>query len=387
VFASWSKTDPAKRAGIFETALDTIRKQRYRIAAAVTLSSGMTREDSIYEAERLIEVIEDGIGRIREGVKGKPIGTWAVISEYNSPLAAPMGYAISAMLAGNTVVMIPPKECPFPAYMIYDILSTVLPDGVFNLIYDPRGKATKNLMENENIKGIVATGRGDKFEDMMFAAVNDDLKVVSEFKGMNPMLIYRPASMQAAADAAILSAFGYSGQRMDSCSKVVIIAGEQKMFIDHLLVAAKRMVIGDPAEKGTFAGPVISKENMEKFLEIVKGSKDNLVFGGKRITNEVTEAGNYVMPAIFVGLPGDHTLNIMDHSLPILSVQVANDLDEAMELVNDCEFGSSMGIISKDERVVERFIGEAGSDVVYVNATSDTVGVAIKADVTAFLRK
>jgi acyl-CoA reductase-like NAD-dependent aldehyde dehydrogenase len=347
----------------------------------------MTRSDSIYEVERLIEVIEEGIEKIREGVKGKPIGIWAVISEYNSPLAAPMGYAISAMLAGNTVIMIPPKECPFPSYLLYDILASAgLPDGVFNLIFDRLGKATKTLIENENLKGIVATGRGDRFEEMMFAAV-DDIKVINEFKGMNPLLIYRPASMQSAADAAIMSAFGYSGQRIDSCSKVIITADEQRTFVDHLLVAAKKMVIGDPAEKETFAGPVISKASVERFLEIVKDSKDHLVFGGKRITNEVTEAGHYVIPAIFVGLPEDDLLNIMDNSLPILSVQVANDLDEAMEMVNDCELGSSTGIISKDERVIERFLGEADSDVVYVNGTSDNVGVAIKADVIEFLKK
>ncbi|MDR0777912.1 MAG: aldehyde dehydrogenase family protein [Methanomassiliicoccaceae archaeon] len=387
-FASWSKTDNTKRASIFENALETIKKQRFRIAAAVTLSSGMTRDDSIYEAERLIEVIEEGIEKIMEGVKGRPIGVWAVISEYNSPLAAPMSYAVSAMLAGNTVIMIPPKECPFPSYLLYDIfVSAGLPDGVFNLIFDRRGKATGTLMENENIKGIVATGRGDRFEDMMFAAVDDSVKVISEFKGMNPLLIYRPQSMQAAADAAIMSAFGYSGQRVDSCSKVIITAGEQRTFIDHLLLAAKKMVIGDPAEKETFAGPVISRESMEMFLELVKGSKDNLVFGGKQMINEVTEAGHYVMPAIFVGLPEDHVLNTMDNSLPILSVQTVNDIDEAIEMANSCEFGSSMGIISKDERIIERFLGEASSDVVYVNGTSDTVGVAIRADVTEFLKK
>jgi acyl-CoA reductase-like NAD-dependent aldehyde dehydrogenase len=299
-----------------------------------------------------------------------------------------MGYAISAILAGNTVVMIPPKECPFPVYMVYDILvSAGLPDGVINVIYDRLGKATKTLIENENIKGIAASGRGDRFEEMMFATVDHDLKIISEFKGMNPLLIYRPASMQAAADVAILSAFGYSGQRIDSCSKVIITAGEQRQFIDYLLISAKKIVVGDPAEKETFAGPVISKENAERFLAIVKDSKDDLIFGGKRIINEITEAGHYVMPAIFVGLPEDHVLNIMDHSLPILSIQMANDLNEAMEMVNDCEYGSSMGIISKDEKIIERFLGEAGSDIVYVNASSDTVGVAIKADVSEFLRK
>ncbi|MCL1983872.1 MAG: aldehyde dehydrogenase family protein [Methanomassiliicoccaceae archaeon] len=386
-FITWSKKDPAERIAIFEKALGTIRKQKYRIAASVTLSSGMVREDSVYEAERLIEIVEDNIEKMKEGPGGRPTGVWSVISEYNSPLAAPIGYSVCAMLAGNTVVLIPPKECPFPVYMLYDIITEAgLPDGVLNVIYDSRGKATNALTENEDIAGIAAIGRGDRFEDMMFSAVSD-VSFVSEFKGMNPLVIYRPASMQNAAEAAVRSAFRYCGQRIDSSSKVIITANEQKQFIDHLLAAVKKMTVGDPADKGTFAGPVISKENMDIFLRIVKDERDNLIFGGKRITNEITESGFYVMPAIFVGLPEEHELNEIDHSLPVLAVQVAGDLDEAIEMANDCEFGMSMGIISKDEKVVERFLAEAGSDVVFVNGSSEVVGTATKADVSEFLRK
>ncbi|MCL1904629.1 MAG: aldehyde dehydrogenase family protein [Methanomassiliicoccaceae archaeon] len=386
-FKEWSKKDPKERIGIFEKALGVIKKQRYRIAAAVTLSCGMTREDSLYEADRMTEIFEDGIEKIKEGAEGRPTGVWAVISEYNSPLAAPIGYSVCAMLAGNTVVLIPPKECPFPVYMLYEILTNAgLPDGVLNVIYDRRGKATNALTENDDIAGIAAIGRGDKFEDLMFSAVND-ISFVSEFKGMNPLVIYKPSSMQTAADIAIRSAFRYCGQRIDSSSKAIITMNEQKQFIDHLLVSAKKMVVGDPADKGTFTGPIISKENMDIFLKVVKEERDNLIFGGKRITNEMTEAGFYVMPAIFAGLPEEHELNEIDHSLPILTVQVAGDLDEAIEMANDCEFGMSMGIVSKDEKVVERFLAEAGSDVVYVNGSSDAVGTATKADVSEFLRK
>ena len=348
----------------------------------------MTREDATYEAERLIKVTEDGIGKVKEGMKGKPVGAWAVISEYNSPLAAPIGYAVSAMLAGNTVVMIPPKECPYPVYMIYDILvSAGLPDGVLNIIFDSKGKAAGALADNEDIKGIAATGRSDRFEELMFAAVDDELTFISEFKGMNPLVIYRPQSMQAAAEIAIDSAFGYAGQRMDSCSKVIITVNEQKQFIDHLLTAAKKITVGDPAEPGVHVGPVISKGSMDNFLNIVKENKDCLIFGGKRAVSEETEAGCYVMPAIFAGLSADSELNGMDHSLPILSVQMVNSIEEAVEAANECEFGSSMGIISKDEKVIERFLKDAGSDAVYVNGSSRIIGTAVKADAEAFLKR
>ena len=378
VFREWSKTE---RTGIFEKALETMRKQRYRIAAAITLSAGMTRSDSLYEVDRLTEITEDGIKKIREGVKGMPMGVFAVISEYNSPLAAPMGYAVSAMLAGNTVVLIPPKECPFPVYMLYNILtSSGLPDGVLNVIFDRRGKAAKRLTENGEIAGIAAAGRGDRFEDLMFAAVNEEISFIGEFKGMNPLVIFKPASMRDAADMTINSAFRYAGQRMDSCSKVIVTIGEQKQFMDNLLASAKKITVGDPSEKDTFAGPVISEDSMQTFLDIVQNAKDNLIFGGKRISDG---SGFYVMPAIFAGLPQDHELNEIDHSLPVLSVQLANDISEAIEMAAGCEYGSGIGIISKDEKVIDKFLSEAVCDT-YVNISS---GIAVKADVSGFLRK
>ena len=386
-FGTWSRTTAAERTDIFEKICEAVVKQRYRIAAAITLSAGMTRTESLYEADRLIKIIDDNVKKMKDGAKGRPYGVWAVISEYNSPLAAPIGYAVSAMLAGNTAIVIPPKECPFPVYMLYDIISPMLPDGVLGVIYDRKGKTAKALAENEDVKGIAAAGRSDRFEDLMFSAAGDELAMISEFKGMNPLIVYKPASMQAAADIAVSSAFRYSGQRMDSCSKVIITAPEQKSFIDQLLAAAKKITVGDPAEKGTFTGPVISKDSMERFLKIVKDAKENLIFGGKRITDETTEAGYYVMPAIFAGLSEDHELNGIDHSLPILSVQIVDGIDEAVYAANSCETGLGSGIISKDERIIEQFLHDACTDVVYVNGPSSIVGTAIRADVNEFLKK
>jgi acyl-CoA reductase-like NAD-dependent aldehyde dehydrogenase len=202
---------------------------------------------------------------------------------------------------------------------------------------------------------------------------------------MNPIVVYKPASMRSAAEIVMNSAFGYSGQRMTSCSKVIISAGEQREFTEHILAAAKKMVIGDPAEKNTFDGPVISEDNMLTFLDTIKETKDNLIFGGKRISDPVTEAGYYVMPAILTGLPRDHKLNEIDHSLPILSIQLANDLEEAIEMAADCEFGPSSGIISKDENDIGKFLRETCSDIVYVNGRSESADVAVKADVGRFM--
>ena len=155
-FKEWSRTEPEKRAEVFEVFLSNLKKQRCRVAAMVTLSSGMVRSRALEETDRLIEIIGREAGKIRNGSKRKPTGIWAIISEHNSPLAAPFGYAVAAILSGNTVVMMPSRYTPVPVYMMYDMISSALPAGTLNVITDRRGKATMHLTENEDLAGIIA---------------------------------------------------------------------------------------------------------------------------------------------------------------------------------------------------------------------------------------
>jgi len=364
-FKEWSKVEPAKRAGIFEMALDSVKRQKLRLAAAVTLSSGMTKARATEEVDLLIGILEREIEKTRN-MKGKPTGVWAVVSEYNTPFAAPAAYAAAAMLAGNTIVMIPSKHAPVPMFMLYDILKTaMLPAGVFNLIVGRRNKLTALLTDNEDIAGIVAAGSGERMEDLMFIQTNDELRFINEIKGMNPVLVYKPKNMAAAAESILKRAFSFSGQDVSACSKVIVTAEEQKQFLDALLKAYSKLTVNDPVDDGVDIGPVISELKMDEFLQFAGILSDNVIAGGKPV--RVDADGYYVRPMILTGLDEDHEMNVMDHSLPILSVQLAGDLEEALEMINGCEFGLYSGIYSRDDNAVKEFREVASADNLYEN--------------------
>lgn len=366
-FAEWSKTDQAKRAGIFEMVLDSIKRQRYRLAAAVTISSGMTRSRALNEVDMLIASVEREVVKVRGGQRTRPAGVWAIVSEHNSPLAVPISNAIAAMLAGNVVIMMPSRYVPIPIYMIYDILkNAMLPGGVMNIIVDRRGKATEKLLAME-VAGITAVGSGARMEEMMFLQMDDQLKFVNEIKGMNPILVNRPSNMKQVAETIIARAFEFAGQDLDACSKVVVIADDQKQFMDAILKAAQSIKVGDPVERDTTVGPIVSKDAMEEFLNIYDEIRDTVIFGGKRVLNDETMDGYYVMPMISMGLPIDHEMNNIDHSLPILSIQIAADMEEAMDMINGCEFGRSASIYTKDENISKQFTEIAVADNIIVN--------------------
>lgn len=386
-FGEWSKLSMEQRAGFFEMVMDSVMKQRYRLAAAVMLNSGMIRSRAIQEVDMLIDILKRETKKARNGLKGKPLGVWAIISEHNSPLAAPIGYAAAAMLAGNTVVMMPSRFAPIPVYMLYDLMkAAMLPDGVLNVIVDRRGKATNILTENEDISGIVAIGSGKRMEEMMFIQMDENVRFVNEVKGMNPILVHRPHNMTQAAATIVDDAFSYSGQDISAPSKVVVLVDEQKQFMESMLKIASSIHVGDPAEHATTVGPIISEDQVTEFLKIVDEVKDNVIFGGTVVKNAETEAGFYVKPAIVMGLPMDHELNNIDHGLPILSIEIAKDVDEALELVNGCDMGRISGIYTKDEKLAERFKTEAMSDLSYVNDPASIPKCALKAEIEQFFK-
>lgn len=385
-FKTWSKTAPEDRVAIFDKALESIILQKYKLAALATVCAGMTRDEAIDEVERLIEVIDQACQDVSDGVKGKPQGVWAILTEFNSPIASPIGYCVAAMLAGNTVVIIPSKYAPVPVYRFYDIfVAAGLPDGVMNIITDRFDSTSASLANNLDAIGVVAAGSGDRLEDLIFLQTDDELKFVNELKGMNPIFVYKPSSMKDAAKKVVKSAFAFAGQRVDACSKVIVTIDEQKALSEAILSEVKEINIDDPAEINTTMGPLMTKPQYELFEKIVDKYSDYLVYGGKRIVNELTEGGYYVKPAVFMGVPEDDDLCNIDNALPILVISIVDSVDSAIDAVNYTEYGLSAGIITKEDAVADRFIREVNADEIFVNDPSVIIGTACKAKVQNFL--
>jgi len=385
-FSEWSKMESSKRADYFEKALEAVKVQRYRLAAIVLLSSGMTRRESVAEVDRLIAVMESECRNIKT-LKGKPLGIWAIISSHNSPLASPMGLASAAMLAGNTVVVAPSRYCPVPVYTVYEILEKAgLPPGVFNLIADRKDSISENLANDERVVGVAVSGSGKKVEDMIFLQIDDELAFINELKGMNPIIIHKPIDNERAVRDVISSAFSYSGQRLYSTSKLIITEESRQKFLDVLIEHLMSIKVGDPAENDVFMGPIISEENLKSFNKTIDEVKENLLFGGKKVTDDFTQNGCYVLPAVFMGLKDENPLTYMDRGLPLLFIKVVLNIEDAIEEVANTECGLSAGIFTKDQRAISAFRENATAPILFVNESSATIPPALSAKVENFVK-
>ena len=384
-YGEWSKVPVAERAAYFEKYLALLKARRMYYAAMVTVSTGMVRQDALLEVDTLIAAIE-GILEEAKTFRGSPVGVWAIISAHNSPMASPIAFAIAALVAGNTVVMNPSNTCPMPAYSFYEAMERYgLPGGVLALVVDRNEQSTENLANDMRVLGIAATGSGERLEDLMFLQVDDDLKFINEIKGMNPAIVYRPSDMKAAAKVIVDSAFSYSGQRLYSCSKVIVTADDQKRLMEAISEIMKDLRVGDPVDDVTFTGPIINDDAAKRFQSTVLENMAYVI--SKAPAPMDVPAGAYVAPVVMSGLDDENDLSYMDSGLPILNIKVVDSLDAAFEELENTECGLSAGIFAKDPKVIDRFKKEVDVQAVYINESSRTLPPASAAKLANFSRR
>ncbi|MFA6951688.1 MAG: aldehyde dehydrogenase family protein [Candidatus Methanomethylophilaceae archaeon] len=385
-FKEWSVRPQEERTEIITKIFNNICAQRYKLAAYVLVSSGMTREESLAEVDALIDVLADALNAV-DAIAGKPMGPWAIVTSYNSPLASPMGYALSAILVGNTAIVMPSKYCPIPVHVVYGICENCgLPAGVLNLMTDRKDETQIELANDEFLAGVIASGSGKSLEDMMFLMVDDELSFINELKGMNPILVYKPSDMKKAVRDVLDSAFRYSGQGLFSTSKVVLTIEDQKRFTDMIMEQAKLLKIDDPAEPEAFSGPLIGKEVKAQFDEVASKVAGYTICGGKKVSSEFTQNGSYVTPLIVTGLDDEDDMAYMDFGIPFLYIKTVSDIDEAFEELAYTECGLSAGIYSKDPKIIERFKNESDLPYLFINESSRSLRPAVHAKLENFVR-
>lgn len=379
----WAKLSSVERAACFKPYIATLKARRMHYAALVTVSSGMVMREALAEVDFLIEALERMQSDAAGFGKGKG-GVWAVFSQHNSPLASPVAYAVAAMIAGNAVIMYPSNTCPLPVFDFYSVMErTGLPGGVLNVVVDRlEAESTAELANDMRLRGIVASGSGKRMEDMQFLMIDDELRFINNIKGMSPCIVYRPGSMKQAAKAIIDSAFSFSGQRIHSCSKVIVTMDEQKELMACLVEDLKDLRISDPVNDTAFSGPVISCSEGERFRDIVAENAEFVVAKAPRCTD--SSAGNYISPVIMAGLDEENELEYMDSGLPILCVKVVSSLDQAFEELSNTECGMSAGLFSKDAKTIDRFKKEADAPVLYINRSSTELSPVVGADLDLF---
>jgi aldehyde dehydrogenase (NAD+) len=376
---TWAQTPAPERGAILLRAAAILESRLPKVARDLTREEGKTIGESTGEVRRAIDVLRyyggEGWRSSSEVVpssvrhqllytRREPLGVVAVITPWNFPIAIPSWKIAPALVAGNAVVFKPASITPLTAHhLVHALLDADLPKGVLNLIYGIGTEVGDALVGHDAVAAISFTGSTSVGERIHDLASRRMARVQLEMGGKNPFVVAEDASPAEAASLAAVGGWGLTGQACTATSRVIAVGRILEPLVEALKHEAASRAPGNGLDANVKMGPVVSDGQLTtdmSYLDI--GRKEaQLVTGGRLVRDFLLE------PALFVGVKPEHRIAREEIFGPVICVIAVADIDEAVAVANDSQYGLSAGICTNNMRVAHHFIDRVEAGVVKVN--------------------
>lgn len=390
-FPAWCATSANNRAQIIERAADLLAQRRFELNALEVLEAGkpwVEADGDISEAIDFCRFYAAEIRRLErpqstQQVAGEscvqvftPRGVGVAIAPWNFPLAILAGLVVAPLVAGNTVIMKPAEQTSLIAAAFMEILIEAgIPAGAVNFLPGYGEDVGAHLVAHPKVDFIAFTGSRAVgcaiWETAGHTAPGQAnlKKVVCEMGGKNALIIDHDADLDEAIPSALYSAFGFSGQKCSALSRLIVLDGIYDAFVERFLAACSSIPIGDPAEPGTFVGPVIDAEAQRKILAAIESGKREakLAFQARLPVKLAASGGYYVPPSVFTEVPPMSAFAREEIFGPVLAILRAKSLDEAFAITNSVDYALTGGLFSRSPSALERARRELLVGNVYLN--------------------
>ena len=390
-FPGWSRTKWQERVGFLRKAADLIDQRIYEMSAVVALEVGKNRMEALGDVAETADLIRYACSQMeanegyllemgRDPIAGyvsinksvlRPYGVWLVISPFNFPSALTGGPVGAALVAGNTVVIKPASDTPWAARLIMDCLQDAgLPAGVCNYVTGPGSTLGQALIDHTDVSGVTFTGSyevGMKiYRD--FAHGPWVRPAILEMGGKNPAIVSRHADLEETAVGIVRSAFGLQGQKCSACSRVLIEAPMYDALVERLVELTRKLVIGNPVERPVNLGPVINRKSYQDYQNFTEelSQAGRILTGGKVMTEGAFSQGYFCEPTLVADVPLNHRLWKQEMFVPVTTVARVKDLEEAMWIANEVDYGLTAGFYGAQDEA-EWFFDHIEAGVNYVN--------------------
>ena len=327
-----------------------------------------------YYAAEVHRQIDDRVDSVRPGIevetRREPLGVVVIISPWNFPMATAVWKIAPALAFGNTVIFKPANQVPASAWALTEIISrqSALPPGTFNLVMGSGGTVGNALIHSPNIRAVTFTGSLPVGREVAVATASNLVKCQLEMGSKNALVIAEDADLDVAVNAAFVGAYSGTGQKCTASSRLIVTDAVHDAFVEKLVAKLQTVNVGHALGDGIDMGPVASEQQLiENLAWIEKGKEEGaqLVFGGERLFLDTH--GYFMSPALFVNTHNNMQINREELFAPIACVIRVADMDEAIEVVNDTEFGLTAGVITQSLATASTFKKRAQSGCVMVN--------------------
>jgi malonate-semialdehyde dehydrogenase (acetylating) / methylmalonate-semialdehyde dehydrogenase len=387
-FSEWRRTPPEDRIQYLFKLKQLLEDHFEEIARIITTENGKTLVESRGELRRAVENVEVACGipslmqgynledvarGIDETMIRQPLGVVAAITPFNFPAMIPFWFLPYALACGNTFILKPSERVPLTSTYVFELIEQLkLPHGVLNMVHGSKGTVDA-LLDHPDIRAISFVGSTPVAKYVYAQAAAHGKRVQCQGGAKNPVLILPDADMEAATRITCDSAFGCAGQRCLAVSVAITVGDAQESFTRQITDAANSIHVGNGLQEDVQMGPVISPESkarIESFIRkgvddgatVLLDGRDPAIAGGR---------GNFLKPTLLDNVPTGSMVSQSEIFGPVLSLNHAKTLDEAIESLARSPYGNQASLFTSNGAAARRFRYEAPVGNVGIN-----IGVA-----------
>jgi len=384
-FPAWADAPPLRRARVMQNFLVLLNQHKDALAAMITAEHGKVFTDAQGEVMRGIDVVEFACGvpqllkgdyteQVSTGIDNwtmrQPLGVVAGITPFNFPFMVPMWMAPLAIATGNAFILKPSERDPSPSLFIAELFKQAgLPDGIFSVVQGDK-VAVDALLNHPEVKALSFVGSTPIAQYIYEAGARNGKRVQALGGAKNHMVVMPDADLDQAVDALIGAAYGSAGERCMAISVAVLVGDVADKIVPKLAERARALKIKNGMELDAEMGPIVTREardRIEHYIGIGVEEGATLVVDGRGHKVAGFEDGFFTGGTLF-----DHvkpSMRIYKEEIfgPVLVCVRAQDFAEAVQLVNEHEYGNGVACYTSDGNVAREFARRIQVGMVGIN--------------------
>ncbi|WP_017429134.1 aldehyde dehydrogenase family protein [Vreelandella jeotgali] len=386
----WGKTGLEHRYGALMAIGDELIARKAELGEQLSREEGKPLAEGVgevhrsgqffhYYAAEVLRQIDERAESVRPGVEvditREPVGVVGIISPWNFPLATAVWKIAPALAFGNAVIFKPANLVPASAWALAEIISRQnLPAGTFNLVMGTGSSVGDALISHPDIHALSFTGSLEVGRRVASATAANLVKCQLEMGSKNALIVADDADLDLAVEAAFAGAYSGTGQKCTASSRLIVTDKVHDTFVEKLTQKLEQAKVGRALEDGVNVGPLASQSQLDSNLEWVERAQNDgatLAFGGERLARDTD--GYFMAPTLLVDTTNDMAVNREEVFGPVACVIRVADANEAIEVLNDTQYGLTAGIITDSLALATEFKARAETGCVMVNlATAGT---------------
>ncbi|MGC0408224.1 succinate-semialdehyde dehydrogenase/glutarate-semialdehyde dehydrogenase [Streptomyces sp. SAI-195] len=385
-FRTYRTTGFYERAGLMRRAADLLEADQKEIGKVITTEMGKPVKQARAEAakcaktmrwyaDHAAELLADeepaeadvkDSGASRALVRYRPLGPVLAVMPWNFPLWQVIRFAAPALMAGNVGLLKHASNVPQTALYLEDLFHRAgFPEGCFQTLLIGSA-AVDDILRDERVRAATLTGSEPAGRAVASTAGEMIKKTVLELGGSDPFVVMPSADVERAAEVAVTARTQNAGQSCIAAKRFIVHTDVYDAFAERFTEGMKALKVGDPMDEETDVGPLSSEQGLNDLVvlvdDAVRGGA-NVLCGGERPDGP----GWYYPPTVLAGVTRDMRIHREEAFGPVATLYRAADLDEAVLIANDTDFGLSSNVWTRDDADVDRFVRDLEAGGVYVN--------------------